>query len=111
MHCHVGWGGVDPPHRTCSFFPLPSRATAAKFGGVLRELIQNADDAAAISLDVALRRDCGAVVGMIVSNDGRPFSDADWARLTRIAEGNPAESTVGMFGVGARWCFSPQSVF
>eukprot|EP00667_Euglena_gracilis_P000631 EG_transcript_631 len=79
---------------------------SAKFGGVLRELIQNADDAAAISLDVALRRDRGAVVGMIVSNDGRPFSDADWARLTRIAEGNPAESTVGMFGVGFYSVFS-----
>lgn len=38
---------------------------------------------------------------MDVSNNGKPFTDPDWARLRCIAEGNPDESKIGAFGVGA----------
>lgn len=35
-----------------------------------------------------------------------PFRPQDWARLRKIAEGNPDESKVGAFGVGAYTMFS-----
>lgn len=37
---------------------------------------------------------------LLVSNNGTPFSDKDWARLKRIADGNPDETKIGAFGVG-----------
>ncbi|KAF8460533.1 hypothetical protein BDZ91DRAFT_419440 [Kalaharituber pfeilii] len=43
---------------------------------------------------------------LIVQNDGKPFGEADWARLRRIAEGNPDESKIGAFGVGFYSVFS-----
>jgi Protein of unknown function (DUF3684) len=39
-------------------------------------------------------------------NNGMPFRDQDWARLKKIAEGNPDVSKVGAFGVGAYTMFS-----
>ncbi|KAJ5936505.1 hypothetical protein N7454_005140 [Penicillium verhagenii] len=37
---------------------------------------------------------------LLISNNGLPFSDKDWARLKRIADGNPDETKIGAFGVG-----------
>ncbi|OAA68778.1 ATPase subunit c domain protein [Niveomyces insectorum RCEF 264] len=37
---------------------------------------------------------------LLVENDGQPFTSTDWARLKRIAEGNPDETKIGAFGVG-----------
>lgn len=39
-------------------------------------------------------------------NNGLPFQEQDWARLRKIAEGNPDVSKVGAFGVGAYTMFS-----
>ncbi len=39
-------------------------------------------------------------------NDGLPFRPQDWSRLRKIAEGNPDETKVGAFGVGAYTMFS-----
>ena len=36
----------------------------------------------------------------MVTNDGHVFKPTDWARLKRIAEGNPDETKIGAFGVG-----------
>jgi hypothetical protein len=36
----------------------------------------------------------------VVTNNGTPFGVNDWARLKRIAEGNPDETKIGAFGVG-----------
>ena len=36
----------------------------------------------------------------VITNDGIPFRPEDWARLKKIAEGNPDESKIGAFGVG-----------
>lgn len=68
---------------------------------VFRELIQNADDAKAKSVHIIVKspKDAGAKT-IIVKNDGLPFSEADWNRLCKIAEGNPNEDSVGCFGVG-----------
>ncbi|KAI5795359.1 hypothetical protein DFH27DRAFT_564500 [Peziza echinospora] len=41
-----------------------------------------------------------------VENDGKAFAPADWARLKRIAEGNPDETKIGAFGVGFYSVFS-----
>jgi hypothetical protein len=41
-----------------------------------------------------------------VSNDGTPFRQEDWARLKRIAEGNPDAEKIGAFGVGFYSVFS-----
>ncbi|KAI0199372.1 hypothetical protein F4808DRAFT_215832 [Astrocystis sublimbata] len=97
----------------------------ARYSGewtTLRELIQNAADAQATTIKVkwetlpstqvplpavddrseilkhiitnhTLRR-------LVVQNDGQPFTKTDWARLKRIAEGNPDETKIGAFGVG-----------
>ncbi|KAL2264301.1 hypothetical protein VTK26DRAFT_7906 [Humicola hyalothermophila] len=97
----------------------------ARYSGewtTLRELIQNAADAQATTVKVkwetlpstqvplptttnqsdlikhaithhTLRR-------LVVQNDGQPFSKTDWARLKKIAEGNPDETKIGAFGVG-----------
>lgn len=37
---------------------------------------------------------------LLISNNGLPFSEKDWARLKRIADGNPDETKIGAFGVG-----------
>ncbi|PHH92302.1 hypothetical protein CDD83_8016 [Cordyceps sp. RAO-2017] len=97
----------------------------ARYSGewtTLRELIQNAADAQATTVTVkwetipsiqvplpsttnrsellkhaishhTLRR-------LVVQNDGQPFTNTDWGRLKRIAEGNPDETKIGAFGVG-----------
>lgn len=46
------------------------------------------------------------VTQIIYRNNGHPFRAQDWARLRKIAEGNPDESKVGAFGVGAYTMFS-----
>jgi hypothetical protein len=88
----------------------------------LRELIQNAADAQATKVSIrfetlpsktiplpsgldeaALLRHTlqhHSTYRLVVSNNGEPFSDDDWARLKRIAEGNPDETKIGAFGVG-----------
>jgi len=43
---------------------------------------------------------------VIYRNNGMPFRTQDWARLRKIAEGNPDASKVGAFGVGAYTMFS-----
>ena len=43
---------------------------------------------------------------MSVSNNGVIFSQGDWDRLKRIAEGNPDEEKIGAFGVGFYSVFS-----
>lgn len=88
----------------------------------LRELIQNSADAQASKVTIrfesllsktvpvpsgsdkaALLRHTlqhHTVQRVVVSNDGDSFSPDDWARLKRIAEGNPDETKIGAFGVG-----------
>ena len=41
-----------------------------------------------------------------MTNNGQPFRTNDWARLKRIAEGNPDETKIGAFGVGFYSVFS-----
>src|SRR6201996_5069797 len=97
----------------------------ARYSGewtTLRELIQNAADAAASKVIIRLetlpsktvplpqQADQAAllnhtishhsVLRFVVSNDGQHFGESDWARLKRIAEGNPDETKIGAFGVG-----------
>ena len=73
----------------------------------LREMVQNADDAGATVVSIKLLLDEAAPVPggplvkcLTVSNNGRPFSEADWSRVSRIASGNPDGAAVGLFGVG-----------
>ncbi|RPB00166.1 hypothetical protein L873DRAFT_1843132 [Choiromyces venosus 120613-1] len=83
----------------------------------LRELLQNAADANATSVEVRFQSDGSASVPpghqpdykelvkckmqrMLVKNDGHSFREEDWQRLKRIAEGNPDETKIGAFGVG-----------
>ncbi|CAZ82472.1 unnamed protein product [Tuber melanosporum] len=83
----------------------------------LRELLQNAADANANSVEVRFQSDGSASVPpghqpdfrelvkskmqrILVKNDGHSFRDEDWLRLKRIAEGNPDETKIGAFGVG-----------
>lgn len=97
----------------------------ARYSGewtTLRELIQNAADAQAETVKIKFETTPSTTVPLpnnaspsdllkhtllhatlrrlLVSNDGLPFGDNDWARLKRIAEGNPNEDKIGAFGVG-----------
>ncbi len=97
----------------------------ARYSGewtTLRELLQNAADAAAKKVIVRLQTLPSASVPVpqttdsstrlrhvvlhhtlkstIVENDGIPFKGTDWSRLKKIAEGNPDETKIGAFGVG-----------
>lgn len=89
---------------------------------VLREMIQNAADANATKVTIKFETLPSATIPMpastdqtallkhtisnhtlkrlLVSNNGLPFSEKDWARLKRIADGNPDETKIGAFGVG-----------
>ncbi|KAF9883306.1 hypothetical protein FE257_003764 [Aspergillus nanangensis] len=97
----------------------------ARYSGkwtVLREMIQNAADANATrvtikfetlpSITVPLPPHADTTTLMkhtishhtlkrlLISNNGIPFSEKDWSRLKRIADGNPDETKIGAFGVG-----------
>jgi hypothetical protein len=97
----------------------------ARYSGdwtTLRELIQNAADASATkvtlrfetlpsrTIPVPHQADQATLLNhtisnhtiqrLVVSNNGAHFGDSDWARLKRIAEGNPDETKIGAFGVG-----------
>ena len=83
---------------------------------VFRELLQNADDAGASECELRLVSeprpiphvpDTQALLTQwTFRNNGAPFSDADWHRLRRIAEGNPDPERIGAFGVGFYSLFS-----
>lgn len=83
----------------------------------LRELLQNAADANATSVEVRYdtvnkssqpsyqETDIQDLVKLkmrrvLVKNNGHSFREEDWQRLKRIAEGNPDETKIGAFGVG-----------
>lgn len=97
----------------------------ARYSGewtTLRELLQNAADASATRVSVKFETVPSSSVPLpqdpspsnllkhtiqqhtlkrlVVSNNGQPFNENDWARLKRIAEGNPDETKIGAFGVG-----------
>jgi hypothetical protein len=88
----------------------------------LRELIQNAADAKATTVTIRLESDPSLTIPtpqgaddsvllkhiiqnhtlkrLVVTNNGQPFTPADWSRLKSIADGNPDETKIGAFGVG-----------
>lgn len=88
----------------------------------LRELIQNASDAGATGVVIRYETDPSLDIPspqssdpsillkhiiqhhtlkrLVVSNNGQPFTPADWSRLKSIADGNPDETKIGAFGVG-----------
>lgn len=95
-------------------------ARYASNNAVYRELLQNSNDADATSAEIIITTssssssagangsdnniDSGGssssakkevVTQVIYRNNGLPFRSQDWARLRKIAEGNPDESKVG----------------
>ncbi|KAI0279555.1 hypothetical protein BGY98DRAFT_1096042 [Russula aff. rugulosa BPL654] len=93
----------------------------ARYSGkftVFRELLQNADDAEARSVEIRFetedepeRGDLPDLKTAVVhqwtfKNNGILFRDQDWNRLKHIAEGNPDEEKIGAFGVGFYSLFS-----
>ncbi|KAF8415909.1 hypothetical protein L210DRAFT_876000, partial [Boletus edulis BED1] len=99
----------------------------ARYSGkftVFRELLQNADDAGSSTVQICFKsvawqgeeHDTDAsplpdiesthVMQWTVRNNGRPFMNDDWDRLTRIAFGNQDSRTIGAFGVGFYSVFS-----
>jgi hypothetical protein len=101
-------------------------ARYASAGAVYRELLQNSNDAEATTAEIyfttTAEQQSGAssaaasvataatrrkiVTSVQYRNNGAPFRPQDWARLKKIAEGNPDESKIGAFGVGAYTMFS-----
>jgi Protein of unknown function (DUF3684) len=97
----------------------------ARYSGewtTLRELLQNAADAQASRVTIKFETLPSAHIPLsnttnqsdilkhvllnhtlrrlLVTNNGQAFGVNDWARLKRIAEGNPDETKIGAFGVG-----------
>ena len=97
----------------------------ARYSGewtTLRELLQNAADASAKNVVVRFETLPSRTIpapqtsdpsdrlrhvmlhhtlkSTVVENDGEVFRATDWARLKKIAEGNPDETKIGAFGVG-----------
>ena len=95
-------------------------ARYASAGAVYRELLQNSNDAEATAAEILITTSAATAVSdsnnnngqkevvtqVIYRNNGLPFRPQDWARLRKIAEGNPDASKVGAFGVGAYTMFS-----
>ncbi|KAI8818837.1 uncharacterized protein EV422DRAFT_167088 [Fimicolochytrium jonesii] len=84
---------------------------------VFRELLQNSNDAGASNVEIIFRTEVKSrsfwqggnkrvVTSVTYKNNGRPFSEEDWSRLRKIAEGNPDEQKIGFFGVGFYSLFS-----
>mmetsp|Transcript_34107 Transcript_34107/g.54592 ORF Transcript_34107/g.54592 Transcript_34107/m.54592 type:complete len:1709 (+) Transcript_34107:145-5271(+) len=81
---------------------------------LFRELLQNADDAKATSLEIRFsgtefwKKGEGELsyTGLRIGNNGITFRDEDWARIKSIADGNPDEEKIGFFGVGFYSVFS-----
>lgn len=92
-------------------------ARYASAGAVYRELLQNSNDADATTAEIYFSttqaetttpslKPRKIVTSVKYRNNGMPFRPQDWARLKKIAEGNPDESKIGAFGVGAYTMFS-----
>ncbi|KAL1954787.1 hypothetical protein VTO42DRAFT_735 [Malbranchea cinnamomea] len=116
--------GIDEEAVTVNTRALIDKVLARYSGEwtVLRELLQNAADASATAavikletipsttVPVPLGADSTTIIKHTIShhtlqrlvfrNNGLPFNASDWARLKRIAEGNPDETKIGAFGVG-----------
>ncbi|CAF2972551.1 unnamed protein product [Rotaria sp. Silwood2] len=85
---------------------------------VFRELIQNADDARATFYELELKCNTlsssfqemdfhsGEVTEICTKNNGQIFTEADWKRVSAIAEGNTDVASIGQFGVGFYSVFS-----
>ncbi|KAJ6593724.1 hypothetical protein B0H19DRAFT_1091788 [Mycena capillaripes] len=107
----------------------------ARYSGeftVFRELLQNSDDAQSKKVEIRFQTQAGlnkdgessgtshessAIQTLpdlktalchqwTFKNDGMAFRTEDWARLKKIAEGNPDEDKIGAFGVGFYSLFS-----
>ncbi|KAF8549064.1 ATPase domain of HSP90 chaperone/DNA topoisomerase II/histidine kinase, partial [Imleria badia] len=103
----------------------------ARYSGefaVFRELLQNSDDARSSKVEIHFetadhldRRTqgeenpdastlpdlkCACVTQWTFRNNGDPFTEQDWTRLQKIAEGNPGPEKIGAFGVGFYSLFS-----
>lgn len=98
------------PVRPCSDLVDKMLARYSSDHVVLRELLQNADDARASHVEFRFttggpkttgRKKACSIVELRELNNGAVFTEEDWTRVARIAEGNPNEDSVGMFGVGA----------
>ncbi|KAF8125469.1 hypothetical protein EV363DRAFT_1402460 [Boletus edulis] len=91
--------------------------TVSCIPSVFRELLQNSDDAqshtveihfeTAAYLDRRKRREENlSVTQWTFKNNGEVFTEKDWMRLPKIAEGNPRPEKIGAFGVGFYSLFS-----
>ncbi|KAJ9484958.1 hypothetical protein VN97_g8399 [Penicillium thymicola] len=116
--------GADEEAVTVDTRGLISKVLARYSGKwtVLREMIQNAADASATKVTIKFETLPSTTVPsplssdptahlkhtitnhtlrrVLISNNGAAFSEKDWGRLKRIADGNPDETKIGAFGVG-----------
>ncbi|KAI8902649.1 hypothetical protein BC833DRAFT_616580 [Globomyces pollinis-pini] len=89
---------------------------------IFRELLQNSNDAGAEAAQIHFTTNKdklpapsiftlpwsqkATVESVTYKNNGKPFSEEDFGRLRKIAEGNPDEQKIGFFGVGFYSLFS-----
>ena len=74
-------------------------------------------DASAVKIEFLSKKEQKSIVSyfwnqsstietVVYKNNGRPFSEADFGRLRKIAEGNHDEQKIGFLGVGFYSLFS-----
>ena len=75
---------------------------------VYRELLQTSNHAKATRPELRCStRNNGVVTQVLYRNNGLVFGPQDWARLRKIAQGNPNPSKVGAFGAYPMFRMTP----
>lgn len=75
-------------------------------GGTQSLTLQQPRSADTKRTNITSRATKEVVTNVTYRNNGLRFRPQDWSRLKKIAEGNPDESKIGAFGVGAYTMFS-----
>ncbi|KAJ3134361.1 hypothetical protein HK100_003665 [Physocladia obscura] len=90
--------------------PLPavshsSSTSSSFFGSLVSSFVNTTTQLVALApplIPAAKKQPLPIVSQVVYKNNGRPFLPDDWARLRKIAEGNPDETKIGFFGVDLR---------
>ena len=77
-------------------------------GAVYRELLQTSNNAKATRVEIRCSTgNNGVVTQVLYRNNGLAVGPQDWARLRKIAQGNPNPSKVGAFGAYPMFSITP----
>ena len=88
------------------YFTTSSTSTSTASTAASSSIASSTLESSVIGTVKVGRNSSNIVSSVKYRNNGMPFRPQDWDRLKKIAEGNPDESKIGAFGVGAYTMFS-----